>query len=152
MNRNLKVCLIIAGALIFLAGLVVVGSVSILYLNRDKLAEGIQDWTEDVKGRAQEGEAFGASTDQKGCLDEALLRTEGKGSFGAVAPSLFLAGCLNAAAPTEGFCEGSPPAGEILATVAWTRQRCAEVDRPNDQGCLHLMQAVQRLCNDGPEE
>ncbi len=148
MDRNFKVCLIISGVMVFLAGLVVVGSLTILFLNRDKIADGFEDWTDDVKQEAERGEQFGSTTDQDGCLDESLGRTEGQGVLSAVPASLFLHGCLESAAPSEGFCDDAPGMGEILATATWTQSECAERGLEDDQACVQIMQRVLRYCHE----
>jgi hypothetical protein len=146
MERNFKVCLIVGASLLFLLGLVIIGSGTLIYLNRDKLAQGFKKWTESVKEEAEQGEEFGAETDQDGCLQEALRQSEGKGSFGAVQPTLFLTGCLRSAEETEGFCDDVPPATEIMATVMWSQRQCAAIERTNDQACIQVMQSKQRFC------
>ena len=140
MGREIKILLIVLASIVALAGLVIVGAGTILYLNKDKLVEGAKDLM-------AEGAQFGEETDERGCLDEAMSRAEGAGNLGAIRPSLFLGACLRAAAPAEGFCEGVPAPGDIMKTVSWAAERCAAAGRPNDQACTHLMQAVQRHCD-----
>ena len=149
MDRNFKVCLILSGAMVFLLGLVLIGSLALVYLNKDKIAKGFEDWTEDVKQHVEEGKTFGEETDQDGCLGEALRQSEGKGSFGALPPSLFLTGCLKTAHESEGFCDDAPEQTEIVATALWSQRRCGELDRAGDQACVQIMQSMQRHCQEG---
>jgi hypothetical protein len=100
----------------------------------------------------EEGEELGATTDQQGCLDEALGRTDGKGSVTAIAAGVFMRGCFDSAQPTEGFCDGVPAESEILATVTWSQQRCAGLGRVNDQGCVSVMRIMQTYCSEKPAE
>ena len=152
MDRGLKTCLIIGGVLVFLGGLAVVGSVTVLYLNKDKIAEGFEELTDDMKVQMEEGKAFGTSADEDGCLQEGLRRIEGKGPFAAVGASLFLTGCFEEAGPSPGFCEDVPAESEIIASATWRNERCAAEGQGGDQGCVQLVSVVQRHCGEANEE
>ena len=147
MERNLKVCLVIGGVAVFVIGLVIVGSGTIIYLNRDKLSDSFDNWMEGMDEHRQQGEEFGTTVDEQGCLDEALSRTDGKGTSTAIAAGVFMRGCFESAQATEGFCDEAPSESEILATVTWSQQRCATLGRVNDQACISVMQIMQNYCN-----
>ena len=148
MDKNAKTCLIIAAALVFLGGLVTIGSVTVIYLNRDKIADSFQDWTDEMEATGEEGRAFGESTDQQGCVDEGMRRVEGKDSLAAIAPVGFVSACLQTAAESEGFCDDVPEATDIFDSALWPSQRCTGMDTGSDEGCQAMMQVVMGYCQE----
>lgn len=141
MNPNLRVCLIVAGVLVFLLGLVIIGSGTLIYLNRDKLKQGAQKIAQNLEKHADAGRAFGETSDQQGCLDEALARAEGAASLTALGPSIFFKSCLRTAAVSEGFCDGTPEStpSQIFSIATWPQTQCVEAGLPNNQACLQIM-------------
>jgi len=99
------------------------------------------------KAAHQEGQGFGKSTDNTGCLNEALSRRKKSSGFGdMIANSLFLKACLGASRPTESFCDEVPKKGDIMKSAAWQVERCAAI-APKDQGCNQLFGQVQEYCD-----
>ena len=69
MDKNLKTCLIIGAALVFVAGLVMVGAFTLIYLNRDKISDELEQWTDQMEATGDDGRAFGETADQQGCVE-----------------------------------------------------------------------------------
>ena len=53
---------------------------------------------------------------------------------------------MDTAVESEGFCDEAPERTEIIATAMWATRRCGEIGREGDQGCVQIMQSVQRFC------
>jgi len=147
-DKNLKTCLIVVAVLVFLGGLVTIGSITVIYLNRDKIADGFQEWTGEVEATVEDGRGYSEGADQKGCVDEGLRRVEGKSSLAAIGPVGFVNACLQTAAESDGFCDGVPGATEIWDSAFWAQSRCEEMGKGSDQGCQAVMQAVMGHCQE----
>ena len=94
------------------------------------------------------GQATGAGTDQQGCLDGALAKLPENTRFSAqLSNTLFLSGCLPAAQPTPGFCDGVPPNGEVMNSVRWRLEKCKDRPQPESQPCGQLYGEVQKFCS-----
>ena len=152
MDKNLKTCLIIGAALVFVAGLVMVGAFTLIYLNRDKISDELEQWTDQMEATGDDGRAFGETADQQGCVDEGLRRIEGKNSIQSISSIGFVAACLQTAAESEGFCEGVPEATSIFDSALWPQQRCAEMETGNEQGCQSIMQVAMAHCQETAAE
>lgn len=140
MRTLLKVIITIAG-MFFLLGIVcVVGGGVWLKKNEAKLREMGE---RAIAG----GHAHGKGTDSAGCLDETLSRLDqSKGIMEETQLKIFLKECLAAAEPTEGFCDGVPPPGEIMKTVSWVTSTCKAEGRGGEQRCTRVVQAIQDHC------
>ncbi len=94
-----------------------------------------------------EARAFGAETDRRGCLDEALRRTGEDEVLVAVANMAFLNACLSAAAPSAPpLCEGVPSSFDFNATSDWGVVLCAEYGRDLDPACATLVGTIPGFC------
>lgn len=134
-----KIAAAVAGVGVVL--LVAAGFAGVAWLNANKdtlKAEG-----DAIKVEAK---AFGEKTDQAGCLTEAFARGKGAGFMAQVRNRLFLDDCLDAAAPTEGFCAGAPADSEIFASVAWRLEACEKLGRSGEKDCSELLGVVQDHC------
>lgn len=112
----------------------------------DRYGPGIQ---EASAAAAAEGQAVGRQTDEAGCVAAIRERAgEAPSMQEMVAMTGFGEGCLRAAEPTPGLCEGVPEATSIMAAARWPQERCtAEGDAT--QGCVLAMQSVMRYCQAG---
>lgn len=139
MSTAVKVMLIVI-ALILLAVFAIAGLGAYWWSqNGQRLVEGVQQ-------ARNEGLTFGRSTDNAGCLNEALSRHRAHHGFSdAISNNLFLNGCLETSRPTAGFCEGVPPSDEFGATVGWQMEQCREAGI-SDNYCGQLFQQVQQHC------
>ena len=145
MPRVLKVVLVITGVLVVI-GILLIGVGWYLWSRYG------EDLVERGKAIRIEGQEFGSTTDESGCVEVALNDYSKKAGFsGAVAASLLLNGCLENASPTEGFCDGVPSEDEIGASARWRVERCTEAGF-SDQSCPNLFSAVQKHCYSKYEE
>ena len=95
----------------------------------------------------REGREFGGRTDSRGCLTEAVERHRRAASFGELfGTNLFLRGCLGAAAPTPGFCDGVPGQLEFVKTAEWVNGECRRHGLPPERRCHQLFTQVQQFC------
>lgn len=92
------------------------------------------------------GASFGKTTDDQGCVSEALSRARsGAGFSEAVALNLFLKACLRASRPTDGFCDGVPKRSDIVESVKWQVDRCSRI-APGVKECSRLMGQIEEFC------
>lgn len=140
MSNTVKVILgVVAGAI--LLALIVVGLAAYWWSqNSQRVLEGGRRAYED-------GKAFGAGTDNRGCLTEAISRHKANTGFAeSIKTNLFLRSCLKSSRPTPGFCDGVPKASEIMKTVAWQREQCTREGLSSDSYCGQLFSQVQQHC------
>ncbi len=104
------------------------------------------DLERDAQIAASEGMRFGGTSNETGCLEQALLRHDACQNFSCqVGNNLFLSTCLKTAGPSSGFCIDVPARDELMQTALWRRKTCTEVDRP-DSFCQALLNQVQAHC------
>lgn len=100
-----------------------------------------------AKEMEKQGAEFGAGTDQEGCLKEALRRDETTDGLGSEAFNhFFLKACLEASAPTPGFCDLVPAPTAVKSSVAWRVLICHEHGRPAGGSCDRLLEGLQDFC------
>jgi hypothetical protein len=99
-----------------------------------------------AKEVAAEGRAFGNTSDNNGCVDEAFSRYKKEpGFFNSLNYSRFMEVCLEVSRPTPGFCN-EVPVGKIMELMAWRESQCRHYDVPNDQKCGQLVMAEIMFC------
>ena len=139
----LKVVLVMLAIVVGLALLLTAGAVVLYKRYGAELAS-------NVKAQVAEGAAFGATTDEEGCLDRVLGDYRAapglKGSIGATA---FLSSCFKQCAETAKFCSDVPPTTDLVASAEWRVARCQEAGL-TDHYCPHLFAQVQTHC-EAPE-
>jgi hypothetical protein len=142
MGRGAKVVLIvIASVVALLVGFVVAGYFWFQKNRGRLLAEG--------QAAAAEGRAFAAGRSSAGCVGEALARlSRCSGLTCEIKHRLFLQGCLEAATPTPGECQGVPSGNEIFASARWALAECQARGHAGEQSCPRVLQAVQRHCHE----
>ena len=104
----------------------------------------------EAEASVAEGEAFGQTTDNAGCLTAALRRGEGCGGFFCeVNASVFLRACLEASQPTRGFCDGVPQEtlSGVAESVRWLASVCEAESYPADGACGRMLARVQEFCH-----
>jgi hypothetical protein len=106
----------------------------------------------DLKEGMAAGMEFGKDADQDACVAESIERSRRSSQDGSEAEhglrnNFFLAGCLVAAKPSEGFCEEVPTQWNAFAAARWTEQRCAAEGVDSDY-CAGMLQAVVNLCQE----
>jgi len=142
----LKVLLIVLTFLIVLVAGVVIAGVVWLSRNKDALI---------AKGRAvaSEGRDFGRSTDNQGCVDEAISRYEkSPGMTGTISNAIFMRTCLDNSRPTLGFCDNVPRQTEFIKTAQWRVSQCRRVGLSSDNNCQNLFTPIQQFCEEGSRE
>ena len=99
------------------------------------------------KEAMEEGQRFGASTDNAGCVTQTTARYKKEPGFtAAITGRLFLEGCLRASHASEGFCDNVPGATEFMKAAEWQRDRCSEAGLAGDTYCPQLFSSVQTFC------
>ncbi len=111
-------------------------------------------WVKANEGKLKEtgtrakadAEAFAKTSDQSGCVREALGRLKVKsGLLDEVEHRVFLTECLKVAPQTPGFCEGVPKMDQIMAAAGWARDQCASYEGPKES-CGRTLQEVMKHC------
>jgi hypothetical protein len=100
--------------------------------------------------------AFGNTTDNQGCIDEALRRAEklqkvSPGSIEFWAEAGWTSNCLETSAPTPDFCEGVPTITEefrnALKEKAYEEQMCKQTRFGQfDVHCKSVYSSKQKHC------
>lgn len=139
MSTWIKALLIISICFVLLIVGVVAFGAYWLSTHKDELVKTAENARAD-------GAAFGARTDNQGCLTEVLRRhKEHHGFSDAILNNLFLSGCLQASRPTSGFCDGVPKTSEIKDSVSWRLKKCTDAGL-SDSYCSNLFGEVQKYC------
>jgi hypothetical protein len=100
-----------------------------------------------AKEAMEDGVRVGGSTDNKGCVAEALTRYKKERGFtSAVTSNTFLTACLKVSRPTEGFCDDVPGVTEFMKTAEWQKDRCAREGLVNDAYCPQLFTPIASYC------
>ena len=60
--------------------------------------------------------------------------------------NLFLRSCLDAAAPTPGFCDAVPGQFEFVRVVQWSQEQCQRHGLSVEKQCAQLFSQVQHHC------
>ena len=109
-------------------------------------------WLSQNKGNLQQardaGLALGKTMDDIGCWQEAVKRQASTKDFGAsIKNNSFLLACLAAASNPPNFCDGVPLPGEMIASIAWTNERCSKLELGKTD-CQGLMRTLQTYCSE----
>jgi hypothetical protein len=137
----LKAVLIVAVVVILLVVGVVGAGVFWLMRNKDGLRSR-------ARAIVAEGKAFGKTTDNQGCVDEAVKRYKrDPGLLSAIANQGFLDGCLKVSQPTIGFCENIP-LGDFAKMGKWRESQCKRYDLQSGRDCQALVMPVTMFCGD----
>jgi hypothetical protein len=95
----------------------------------------------------KEGKAFGAQTDDRGCLTEAFHRNRAQPDFeSTLSNEEFLRQCLRSARATENFCSIVPASALQKHLSQWREDRCAEAN-VNTTTCPMLLVNVITHCD-----
>lgn len=97
------------------------------------------------QGASDAGRAYGTSRQDTECFAGAR-GYEPESAFAST--SAFLSACLEAASPSDGFCNGVP-APDAKGSYAWQVARCEGDADP--YGCAFLQETVQEHCHPNPE-
>ena len=139
MTRGWKIGLSVLAGLCLLLALVGGGCIYALSRYGRQISQGANQ-------SQTEGETFGKSSDEAGCLKEALARNKKSNSItNVVTINVFLGTCLKQSEPTQGFCEGVPSREERDKVKAWAARKCAEVGQ-RGLTCEAMFQVVLTHC------
>lgn len=97
------------------------------------------------RGASDAGRAYGTSRQDAECFAGAR-GYEPESAFAST--SAFLSACLEAASPSDGFCNGVP-APDAKGSYAWQVARCEGDADP--YACAFLQETVQEHCHRNPE-
>ena len=93
-----------------------------------------------------EGQAYGQTTDEEGCVSKAVERYSlNQGLAGVFPATMFLAGCLQTSDVTPEFCDDVPRESDWTAGKTYGQQRCREAG-VTDEYCPALFKLVQKHC------
>ena len=108
-------------------------------------AQAAETKTEGEVGRL-EGEAFGKSSDQTACLNEAFVKRNACRDFVCFARTRsFLEACLDTSRKDAALCRGVPKSEDLAASVYWRLDRC-EQRGTTTSACNELMGTIQERC------
>jgi hypothetical protein len=140
MPQWLKTLLIVMGVGILMMATCVGGATLWFRAHKDELVQ-------TGKKMQQEGEVYGRSSTDSGCLTEARRRLDARVSLvEEVGIRLFLSACLGTARPSPEFCKDVPGEDSILQSATWAGKVCSESNAKDPQACGRTMRAVQTYC------
>jgi hypothetical protein len=94
-----------------------------------------------------EGQDFGSSTDNQGCVDQSISRYKKEPGFStAISTGIFMRTCLDASKSTPGFCDSVPKETEFIKSGKWRAEQCRNYGLAGDSYCQNLFQPVQQFC------
>jgi len=97
-----------------------------------------------------EGKEFGATTNNSGCVADALSHPESEPGFVAgVQLASWLNACLENSTPTPGFCDDVPKSADAKATEEWRATKC-RLSSADEKTCGLIYAGVQRFCLSRP--
>jgi len=140
----LKKLLLVSVLLLLIGG-------GIFWLNSPQwLTEFNQQTSQDVTEYRELGTRFGQTSNQQGCLDQALDQLKQCSGFSCtVRNGHFLKSCWQTAQPSEGFCEDVPELKEELSEddKSWIKDYCWERNI-GDEGCRILLRQRMQYCTE----
>lgn len=132
----------------------ILGGAGILFLaviiGIAKIATSSPAFKKEAEARKAEGRELGKTTDQSGCMKEALSRARkvrGLDLQGGVILQEFTEECLKTSSPTPAFCDGVP---SVLNPVEdeWRRKQCRDNRFDGDDlACLAVFKAKMNTCH-----
>lgn len=133
--------------------LLIIGAILLLLLI-GLAAMGVYLWREYGQGMLESGQQamsqgaeFGSRTDNEGCVAEGVARHRQASGFGElIKTNLFLRGCLEASAPTPGFCDGVPSQTDFIEAAKWQKRQCDQHGLSVEKQCTQLFSSVQTYC------
>ncbi|MGB8508792.1 MAG: hypothetical protein WCD76_10325 [Pyrinomonadaceae bacterium] len=108
---------------------------------------------ESSKRTMDEGGEYGGTTDNQGCVNEAVARHRKSEGFGdLIKTNLFLSACLDTSRPTPAFCDEVPKRMEFIKGAQWQMEQCQHYGLSTEKQCGQLFQRVQQFCERRPAE
>ncbi|NOT60490.1 MAG: hypothetical protein HOP19_09730 [Acidobacteria bacterium] len=101
-----------------------------------------------LQAKQAEGLAFGKTTDDNGCWQEAVKRQKDAKDFATTLQNnSFMLACLAAAKNPPNFCDEVPLPGEMITSIAWSTERCSKLDLSKSD-CQGLLRTLQTYCSE----
>lgn len=118
----------------------------------------LEEWNNEhqqmIAMERQAGRQFGQSSDQQGCFDQAIQKTESCKETEyrcTVGGGTYLKACWESSQPSAGFCADVPPykAEPGEDDKAWVKDRCTALGALS-KACRLLVRQQQQLCSESP--
>jgi len=133
-----KGCLIAIIIMVVILGLLIIGPIIWVNLNKDKIKAEYSVVREEAK-------KFAESSTSEGCLQESLLRVTKFKSLSSYGQNRgFFWECLKCAEYTPGFCDDIPEKAGFKE-FTWANQKCK--NSPNSGECIQLWNLVIQFCS-----
>ena len=133
---------------------IIIIAVVVILLVVGVVGAGVWWWMRNKDGlraNATEGKEFGKTTDNQGCVDEAVKRyKKAPGFLAAMSNQGFLTRCLEVSRPTNGFCDNIP-VGDFAEMGEWRESQCRRYDLRSSIDCQTLTMPVVMFCGDKKE-
>lgn len=143
MQKSTKVILIVAAVVLFL-GIIALGG--LIYWGVTSGKQFARDFARVAKEEDQLGRKDGESSEEIECVKLTIAKSgKGTGFKDLMALNVYFGGCLRAARPTPGFCDGVPQAGDVMKTARWRFEKCIQVGG-SEQVCSMLASSVIGHC------
>lgn len=113
-------------------------------------AKGVLDKaSETVQVRKQEGEKFGKTSTQRGCLDQSInLATKCEDAWCHRSLKFFLESCLLTASRDGEFCSNMPSETNFIKLTKMGLSECKDYDRETMETCGRLMAQAASTCEE----
>ena len=143
MTKNTKIFLGVGCGVLLIVGIVVVvGGLFAMKRWGERVFESTSRFEEA-------GREFGKTTDQQGCMKEAVERSKSSGllDVGAgIGLTAFVDSCLKACRPTANFCDGVPSFFSMNDSE-WAMDECEKVGVDAEKtGCVFVMKSKHDFC------
>ncbi len=136
-----------ARVLVIVAGLLLLVTLGVVGLGVYVWRRHGPQFVESSQKAYAEGREYGRHADSQRCLMEAITRHQQAEGFGElIRVNLFLRSCLEAGAPTQGFCDGVPRASELFRSGEWQLEKCRLYGLSTAKQCGQLFAQVQQYC------
>ena len=144
MTKNTKIFLGVGcGVLLVIGLIVVIGAFIAMRTYGPQILEATT--RADAAGRE-----FGKTTDQQGCMTEAIQRSRSSSPMDIGAGmelSLFTDACLKVSRESTNFCESVPSMFSLDAND-WSAAECTKAGAdPEKTACAHVMKRKHQFCN-----
>lgn len=140
MTRNTKILLSIAGVVVLI--ILIVGGVAGLLYVRVRIRRQAQ---------IEKGAEFGKTTDQNGCMTEALNRARKKPRDSNELidywyAQWFARGCLGASKAPKDFCTNVPVNEGFTGVDEWAKARCRDLGEAYNAPCILIFKEKVAAC------
>jgi len=120
------------------------------------MGSNIDEYMKETERGRVAGAEFGRTTDQNGCVENALVRSRDCGPMDMSCQMFsqgFLPKCLETAEPVAGLCDGVPGPNDFAGSIRYRTEYCAaRVGPRQDQqaACQQVAMQIQFHCTHAP--